>query len=238
MAGAIEKELKTVCVVYKPYEQNRDNILPQQIRSDRKKHLVGYKEITCHFVFDIKLDGSFTRKARFCANGSKTDVPKSLSYSSVVSRESVRIAFLLASLNDVEVSACDISGAYLNAPVGEKVWFVAGAAMGEMQGMAMIITRALYGLKTSAKAWREFFGKSLKEMGYTSCIADPDVWMKPAVNKGGYKYWSYMLVYVDDCLSVHHDPGPEMEELKSCYKLKNDKYGEPDRYLGENVGKF
>ena len=75
----------------------------------------------CHFVFDVKLDGSFTRKARFCANGSKTDVPKSLSYSSVVSCESVRIAFLLASLNDVEVSTCDISGAYLNAPIGEKV---------------------------------------------------------------------------------------------------------------------
>ena len=31
--------------------------------------------MTCHFVFDVKLDGSFTRKARFCANGSKTDVP-------------------------------------------------------------------------------------------------------------------------------------------------------------------
>ena len=100
----------------------------------------------------------------FCANGSKTDVPKSLSYLSVLSCESVRIAFLLASLNDVEVLACDISGAYLNAPVGEKVWFVAGIEIGQKKDMAMVITRALYGLKTSAKAWSEFFGKSLKEM--------------------------------------------------------------------------
>ena len=118
---SIKKKLKTVCVAYKPYEQNRNIISPEQICADRKKHLVAYKEIMCHFVFDVKLDGSFTRKARFCANGSKTDVPKSLSYSSVVSRESVRIAFLLASLNDVKVSACDISGACLNAPVGERV---------------------------------------------------------------------------------------------------------------------
>ena len=44
-----------------------------------------------------------------------------------------------------------------------------------------------------------------------------------------------MLVYVDDCLAVHHDPGPVMEDLKSCYKLKNDMYGEPKRYLGEDV---
>ena len=99
----------------------------------------------------------------------------------------------------------------------------------------MVITRALYGLKTSAKAWSEFFGKSLKEMGYTPCAADPDVWMKPLANKKRYSYWSYMLVYVDDCLAVHHDPGPVMEDLKSRYKLKNDTYGEPARYLGANV---
>ena len=43
-------------------------------------------------------------------------------------------------------------GAYLNAPVGEKVWFVAGTKMGHRKGMAMVITRALYGLKTSANA--------------------------------------------------------------------------------------
>ena len=73
----IKKELKTVCVAYKPYEQNGDNISLEQIPANRKKHLVDYKEITCHFVFDIKLDRSFTRKARFCANSSRTDVPKS-----------------------------------------------------------------------------------------------------------------------------------------------------------------
>ena len=115
-----EASLAGADVAYKPYKQNGKDITPEQVRAEQQKHLIGYKEITCHFVFDVKLDGSFTRKARFCANGSKTDVPKALSYSSVVSRESVRIAFLLASLNDVEVSACDISGAYLNAPVGER----------------------------------------------------------------------------------------------------------------------
>ena len=110
--------------------------------------------------------------------------------------------------------------------------------MGQNKGMTMVITRALYGLKTSAKAWSEFFGKSLKEMGYTSCVADPDVWMNNQTNKEGYKYWAYMLVYVDNCLLVYHDPGPVMEELKSQYSLKNDLYGEPTRYLGANVGKY
>ena len=157
---------------------------------------------------------------------------------SVVSRESICIAFLFAILNDVEVSACDISGAYLNAPIGEKVWFVAGIDMGQKKGMTMVITRAFYGLKTSMKAWSEFFGKSFKKMGYTSRVANLDVWMKTQTNNEGYKYWSYMLVYVDDCLAVHHDPEPFIEELKSRYKLKNDMYGEPRRYVGANVEKY
>ena len=62
---SIEKELKTVYVAYKQYEQKGEDITPEQICAERQKHLIGYKEITCHFLFDVKLDGSFTRKARF-----------------------------------------------------------------------------------------------------------------------------------------------------------------------------
>ena len=119
-------------------------------------------------------------------------------------------------LNDIEVSACDISSAYLNAPVGEKVWFVARVAMGKLQGMAMITTRALYGLTPSIKAQSKFFGKALKERKYTPCAADPDVQMKPLINKVGYTYCSYMLVFVDDRLAIHYDPGLVMDDLKFC----------------------
>lgn len=104
--------------------------------------------------------------------------------------------------------------------------------------MFMIITKALYGLKTSAKAWSKFFGKSLKEMRYLSCFTDQNIWMKPAVNKDGYRYLSYMLVYVCDYLAVHTYPGPIMEDLKSCYKLKVNSYEEPEKYFGKNFGKY
>ena len=126
----------------------------------------------------------------------------------------------------------------MNAPVGEKVWFVAGTEMGPKKDMSMVIIRVLYDLKTSAKAWSEFFDKSLKEMRYTPCVANPNVWMKSQTNNDCYSYWSYMLVYVNDYLAVHHDPEPVMEDLKSCYKLKNDTYGKLKRYLGVNVKKY
>jgi hypothetical protein len=49
---------------------------------------------------DIK--ENFRRKARYVAGGHQTDTPKTMTYSSVVSRDSVRIALVAAALdNDV-----------------------------------------------------------------------------------------------------------------------------------------
>jgi hypothetical protein len=79
-------------------------------------------------IFDVNMD--FTRKARFVASGHKTELPSSITYASVVSRESVRIAFLMAELNDLNVMAADIQGAYLNAPSREKVYTICGPEFG------------------------------------------------------------------------------------------------------------
>ena len=49
-----------------------------------------------------------------------TDPPVIMTYSSVVSRDSVRIGFLLAALNDLELVAADIGNAYLQATTKEK----------------------------------------------------------------------------------------------------------------------
>jgi hypothetical protein len=55
-----------------------------------------------------------------------TVTPASITYSSVVSRDSVQLAFLIAALNDLDILSCDIGNAYLNAPCREKIWFEAG----------------------------------------------------------------------------------------------------------------
>ena len=80
-------------------------------------------------VFDIKIR-DLTRKARFCVNGNETDPPKELTFSTVVSRITVRLYFLLAALNDIEILSADIQNAYLNAPVREKLNTSAGKEFG------------------------------------------------------------------------------------------------------------
>ena len=63
----------------------------------------------------------------------------------------MRLAFLLAALNDLDIMACDIGNAYLNAPCRKRVWFVAGPEFGSRQGTVVKVVRALYGLKIE---WR------------------------------------------------------------------------------------
>jgi hypothetical protein len=220
---AIDKEMKNVMPAF---EFRDDNEVP-----------IGYKHIDCHMIFDVKLD--LTRKARYVAGGHQTDPPKDMVYASVVSRDSVRLAFLLAALNDLNILAADVQNAYLNAPTTEKVYTTAGEEFGaDKKGRPVIIVRALYGLKSSGARWRDHMANTLRDGGYQSCKADPDVWMKPGTKKDGTTYWSYVLCYVDDILVIDEDPTATMKYLQSRYTLKEGSVKEPDTYLGATVKKW
>ncbi len=86
---------------------------------------VGYQKIPCHMVFDIEME-DFKRKARLVAGGHKTKAPATITYASVVSRETVRIALMLAALNDLQEKAGDVLNAYITAPVKERGWTILG----------------------------------------------------------------------------------------------------------------
>jgi hypothetical protein len=60
-------------------------------------------------------------KARLVAGGHMTKAPATITYASVVSRETVHIALLLAALNDLNVKAGDVLNAYITAHITKKV---------------------------------------------------------------------------------------------------------------------
>ena len=72
-------------------------------------------------VFDVKME-DFRRKARLVAGGHMTEAPPTITYASVVSRETVRLALTIAALNDLEVKVGDVLNAYITAPITDKVW--------------------------------------------------------------------------------------------------------------------
>ncbi len=87
------------------------------------------------------------------AGGHLIKAPATITYASVVSRETVRLALTFASLNDLEVKVDDVLNAYITAPVKEKVWTILGPEFGLDSGKSAIIVRALYGLKSEGAAF-------------------------------------------------------------------------------------
>ena len=68
-----------------------------------------------HLIFDVKLSENFRRKARFTADGYLVETPASITYSTVVSRYSVRILLLAAALNELDVMLADVQNTSLSA---------------------------------------------------------------------------------------------------------------------------
>jgi hypothetical protein len=113
----------------------------------------------------------------------------------------------MAALNDLEVKVGDVLNAYITAPINEKVWTVLGAEFGSDAGKSAIVVHALYGLKSAGAAFRVHFASFMRQMGYTSCKADPDLWYKAETRPSdNFRYYAYILCYVDDILCMHHDP--------------------------------
>ena len=228
-ADAIKKEMSKAQVSYVPI----DGVTPEQVRANQVAELRGYQEIKCHIIFDVKMD--FTRKARFVAGGHMTEAPNSLTYSSVVSRESVKIAFLVATLNGLDIMSCDIGNAYLNAACRERIWFVAGPECGDLQGIPCKLVRALYGLKSSGAAWRAMFSAFITgSLTFKPTRADPDVYIRKNF-RDGQPYYEYLLVYVDDVLVVSHAPEDVMKSIGEQFEIKNGEYGPPTTYLGAGI---
>ena len=90
------------------------NILPAFEFSDDDEVPIGYEHIMCNMIFNIKRI-VLVRKVRFVARGNLTDPPVESVYSSVVTRESVRIMFLVAALNGLDILGADVQNAYINA---------------------------------------------------------------------------------------------------------------------------
>ena len=197
--------------------------------------LVGYTQITGHLVFDVKLGENIRRKARYCADGHKTGAPASVTFSTVVARDSVRILLTIAALNGLNILGADVQTAFLTAPNKEKCWMIAGTEFGSEEGKSFLVLKALYGLKSASFSFRSYMAEKLTPMGLQSSMADPDVWLRASTKTDGESYYEYVLMYVDDILSMPCDPRIILEEIQSTFKFKNGKIEEPEYYLGAKL---
>jgi len=101
--------------------------------------------IICLSTFQNIVSKNFYCLMRFFLS---IDSPETITYSSFISKESVRVALFLVALNDMDVHLTDIGNVYFTAPTMEKGYIVAGDEFGpELKGWLMKIIQALYGLR-------------------------------------------------------------------------------------------
>ena len=221
---AIEREMNNVKAAFKYLDSSE--AIP-----------VGYGKMTLHMIFDVKLD--LTRKARLVADGHKAPEPVTTTYAGVVSRESVRIALTYAALMGLDVFGADIQNAFITAPTSEKFWIECGPEFGsEMVGTRALIKRALYGMKSACRDFRNHLRDCMSHLEFEPCQADPDLWMRIARDNSGREYYEYMLLYVDDCLVVSHQPDTVLNKLGKYFTLKPSSVGTPNLYLGAKMAKI
>ncbi len=165
---------KTVAEALRINEQTGTNFRRKAIKLEMKNVMPAFefidgndvpkfcKKIDCHMIFDVKMD--LTRKVRLVAGGHQTDPPKESTYLSAVSCYSIRIAFTLAALNDLDVLSVDVQGAYLNAPIKEKVYTIAGLEFGAdkvgrpvlLFGRSMVLSQVV---PDGVTTWHPHFAK-------------------------------------------------------------------------------
>ena len=197
----------------------------------------GWKRVTGHLVWDVKMD--FTRKARWVLDGHKTPDPIGSTYAGVVSRESVQIALTFEALNDLDGFAADIWNAYLQAPSSQKDYIICRQEFGvENIGQTALIHCELYGGKAAGRDFRNHLHSCIEFLNFKSCLADPNVWMRPAIKSNGNTYYEYILLYVDDTLVVSENTKSILcNELGRYFHLKEESIGPPTVYLGGRVRK-
>ena len=86
-------------------------------------------------------------------------------------------------------------------------------------------------------SFRAYLTKHLRNLGYVSCKADPDVHMRRAVKPDGTEYYEYLIAYVDDVLCCGMNPRHQLEAIEKRFKLKDGTIAEPTLYLGADIGK-
>ena len=108
-----------------------------------------------------------------------------------------------------------------------KHYIICGREFGlEHVGKRALIVRALYGGKTAGR----------DTLGFQSCRADPDVWIRASDKDTEEEYYEYVCLHTDDALVVSDKPEAILRnELGEYFGLKEESIGHPTIYLGGKI---
>ena len=105
-------------------------------------------------IFEVKQDGR--HKGCLVAGGHMVDPMGINSRSTVVKGISVRLLDLVAHRKNLSILCGDIGNAFITAECTEKIY------IGDRVGSVLVLKKALYGLRSSSRAFRAHFADFLR----------------------------------------------------------------------------
>mmetsp|Transcript_10928 Transcript_10928/g.14215 ORF Transcript_10928/g.14215 Transcript_10928/m.14215 type:complete len:372 (-) Transcript_10928:381-1496(-) len=204
--------------------------------------------VKCKFVYKKKFnkDESLQYKARLvgCGYSQVAGVDYSIDevYAGVCSYSSMRFLMSLACQKNYILYQTDITGAYLESTLKEKVYmdappnlWVDGKPPMDENGNELIceVSKGLYGLVNSGHAWSECFKEFLLKdkhynMGFTELTGEPNMY-RQSYTINGKEEELIIGQYVDDCLiaaSSQQILDEFMKKLKARFPVNDKSSGE------------
>ena len=137
----------------------------------------------------------------------------------VVKGISMRFLNLIAHCDSLQILCGNIVNAFITAPdCLEKVYSRAGPEFGDREESILVFKKALYGLRSSSRAFRGHFADFLCGMGFSACCYDRDVWLRDREERDGY---NYICTHVDNFKIVARDPDRWKTRISAVFLLKS-----------------
>ena len=54
----------------------------------------------------------------------------------------------------------------------------------------------------------------MNHIGYKSCLANPDLWLRPIKLDDGIEFYELILLYLNDCLVISEPPDVALANLR------------------------
>ena len=99
--------------------------------------------------------------------------------------------------------------------------------------------QALYGLNITGSTFRNHLADFMHSLVFLLCTVDLYIWMKPMLRPDGeFNYYSYVLIYVDDVMVIHHYAYSVLRRMDKYFNRKPSSIGDPDIHLRDNLHKM
>ncbi len=105
------------------------------------------------------------------------------------------------------------------------------------KGCKALVEWALHGLKSAGAQFRSHLADCMKQLGYKSNEADPDLWMKVWMQNTGKWSWGVLFLYTYICRwhTLYTWQSWLHAQIDKYFPLEPDLVGEPNTYLGAKL---